>query len=260
MKILNPPPPRRGPDKAGKSQILNSNRGSVLLLTLLLLSLFLFIGLVWSTLVLRGLKIVEKTDEAVVAFAAAESGVEDGLFRLQKNKELPKDITGQSGTLANGSSWQRNVYSAVTVKTVDTLNPGAPLIIDLYNPDVDPLTATLKQLAFGAASLTLAWDSGTIATVTAEITEWNGALIPFLAPVLGGTGGTIDGLDKAKSYRLTLTTTQPIKNIRVSATDKSGGTGNVQSIPEALSIESNGLYQSATQAIRMRFPRVSPFP
>ncbi|MBI4262625.1 hypothetical protein HY624_03815 [Candidatus Uhrbacteria bacterium] len=226
---------------------------------MLLLSLFLFIGLVWSTLVLRGLKIVEKTDEAVVAFAAAESGVEDGLFRL-KNKELPKDITGQSGTLANGSSWQRNVYNAVTIKTIDALNPGIPVIVDLYNPDVDPLTATLKDLAFGAASLTLVWDSGTTTSVTAEIMEWNGnTLVPLLAPVLGGTGGTIDGLDKAKSYRLTLSTTQPIKNIRVTATDKSGGAGNPQLIPEALSIESNGFYQSATQAIRMRLPRVAPW-
>ena len=202
----------------------------------------------------RVMKIVEKADEAVVAFAAAESGIEDGLYRSKI-----KDRTGKQETLMNGARWDENSYNQVNVKVIDTLDAvTSPAVIDLFNPNVvDVYSAKLKELEFGAESMQIVWEGSSLLTV--HLMQWDGTNLTSLSKISIGSGQIID-IVGTNVYRLLLTTSTPVKNIRITATKKDNGNGAPVPIPEALSIESNGFYRSATQAIRMRFPLESPIP
>ena len=68
-------------------------KGTFLLMTVLIMSILLAIGLGLSALLLPGIEIIKGMGDSVVAFYAADSGVEEALKRLYIDREnLPFEI------------------------------------------------------------------------------------------------------------------------------------------------------------------------
>lgn len=238
-------------------QCFSESRGSVLLLTLLLLSFFLFVGLVWATLVFRGLRIIEDTSNAVVAFAAAESGIEEGFYGLQKLNTSFTALNGQSAVLTlSNARWQRNAYDRTKIVMFDVLALGQSVTLDLYSPDA--ADAQAANFAFGATSLIVTWDTGAQGIIDVSLQSSAQGILGAAVLASLGNGSTVT-LDPAKAYRVTLKPNATLRNVRVRATALPLGQGEDVLIPQSRTIESTGSFRGTDQAIRMRIPRISPW-
>lgn len=247
------------------------HRGNVLLLTLLLLSFFLFIGLVWGTLVLRGLKSVAKTDEAIVAFAAAESGIEEALFRTRKsNPPIRFWAVLNEVSLSNGASWMQRSTDFVSEVIFDRVAAGETKTVNLYDPYYP--SSAITPVVTNIASARVSWDtvSGVFATVQLKIMRWNvltQALEQVGERLLSGGCQFVDELTPGNAYQLVLTPDALVAQLSIaelsadrgaSLCTKHDGAGTI-AIPNDLTIRSRGTFRSAQQAMEITFPRVAPW-
>ncbi|MDO8462876.1 MAG: hypothetical protein Q7S96_01190 [bacterium] len=85
--------------------------GSTLLLALLVLAGFMATSFAIGSVVVNRVRAVRQVDQAIVASYAAETGVEDLLYRVRREQQL--DGLDGTATLDNGASWERTVAETV---------------------------------------------------------------------------------------------------------------------------------------------------
>lgn len=118
-------------------------RGSTLLLSLLILGGFVATSFTIGTVVIRQLRDVRAIDQSILASYAAETAIEDLLYRVRKEGQFDNFAT--VGTMANGTTWERTVQTAVDERVV-FLDKDEPVQLDLF-----PVTG--EQLDIGVRSL-----------------------------------------------------------------------------------------------------------
>ena len=95
--------------------IQHFRRGSVLLLALLILSAVLAATTAVSTLVVREIRLNKQIDDAVIAYYAAESGIEKGLWQISVTP-----LSGVVATQPTTTSLSNNVRVTLQTKNVGT--------------------------------------------------------------------------------------------------------------------------------------------
>ncbi len=133
--------------KAGNSKF-QIQSGSVLLLSLLVLSSVLLTTAGVVDLTLRTLGSSRVADQGIVAYYAAESGLEHALYAIRRDGLGPESLSAD-GSLANGSSWMRSATAPLVIFV--TLTPTNWVPLDLYDP-------TDASVASGVSSLLMRWD------------------------------------------------------------------------------------------------------
>lgn len=226
-----------------------------------------------SVLNLRQARVV---DDAVVAFAAAESGAEQTLYQIRRVGASSSALNGSpdhddsaslSGVpLGNGARWSRTLDSTET--TVFAAIPkDRSYEVVLWDPErpADPA---------GVESLSFSWDDACGGTSGLEVLAagWDPA-------ASGGFGGGVafhgdspaltflrvtprvidNDFLAGRAYRVRLRAkTCDVFNLAVTgwAADNAGGLQ--VPIPSRLAVESVGTYGSARQAMELRLPRLQP--
>ncbi len=238
-------------------------RGTVLLLALLILSSIVMASMGLSSLILSSLQQTRIIDASAVAYYAAESAVEDGLYTLRREDTKPPSVSETPVKLANGASWTRDV--AFTESQIKThLAKDATLEIDLYDPDAETLgyAAGIQQVRvdWGTSACApgscpklsynlIAWDTG--------LTQWQTTTVASDRLVSGDP--VIINLPMSTSsrlYRLRIRAEdQPIDDILVTAYD---GSGTPAAIPGRVRIDAVGSYGGTQQRLTVRMPRRTP--
>lgn len=254
----------------------DSRRGSVLLLSLLVMSGVLIVGASLGTISVLNLRQARVIDDAVIAFAAAESGAEQTLYQIRRvgassatlnaSPDHDDSIVDSGVAMGNGSRWSRSLTSTETTIFASIPKDRSYEVV-LWNPETPASPA-------GAESLTFSWDDDCGGTSGLEVlaTGWDPAASGGFNPSVAFHGDSpaltflhvepkvIDNdFMASKAYRVRLRAkTCDIFNLAITAYSSDNAAGVQVPIPSRLAVESVGTYGTARQAMELKLPRLQP--
>lgn len=236
---------------------LKSEEGSLLLMSILILSGMITAATSFGVISLSNLRQSILVDNGIAAFYAAESSVEDGLYELRKNETAVAGLA-PSGSLSNGGTWTRTVATTIQSLTKG-INENDVWEISLYDPD-----ASLSSLGSAVGSLKLAWTGSGSEWIEVQITPW------ATSGTLGApTTQTFSAASNPATVNLQDSTTT-LYRVRIkalysnvtsmTATAYSGlNLGGTQvNIPAHITMYATGAYSRANQVVRAQMPHRSP--
>lgn len=227
------------------------NRGTVLLLAVLIMSAVVTTSIGLGSLIMNSLAQVRAIDNSIISFYAAESGVEEALYRARRREELPAAVTVPE-TLSNNAAWTRSVSDKESV-IYATLPQDQFLELDLYDPSDE-------TSAGGIAKVTVNWTDSVGASIRVTAIPWT-PMANFVwdqnAVTYTYTGGSAAiSLDPAKAYKLRLRAQHAtLTDVRIAAFDLS----DVQlELPGRVKIDAQGEYGGVRQVLSVTLPRKTP--
>lgn len=232
------------------------NRGNVLLLVLLVLSGVMITGFALSDLLIRDFQQSKRIDEGAAAFYSAESGIEDGLFKLRKTDAAMASLAGTS-PLSNDSSYARSVSDEVPA-LIMSLDANDFVNMDLYDPDdasagsdIDALRLAWEDTCGGCSWL----EVGYTEWVPASGISWNENFVNQRYPITASPV-VLSGLDSTKAYKIRITSHYgDVRNLNMTGYLNSA----VVPIKHALvTMTSVGAYGRTEQTIQAVFTRQAP--
>ncbi|HJV32806.1 MAG TPA: hypothetical protein VJ694_02145, partial [Patescibacteria group bacterium] len=235
-------------------------KGSVLLLALLVMSGVLIVGASLGTISILNLRQARVIDDAVIAFAAAESGAEQTLYQIRRvgasstalnaSPDHDDSLATSGVPMGNGSRWSRTLQSTETTIFASIPKDRSYEVV-LWNPENPAAPA-------GADSLTFAWDDACGGTSGLEVlaTGWDpgasGGFNPSVAfhgdsPALTFLHVTPKVIDNdftpGKAYRVRLRAKNcDIFNLGITAYSADNASGVQVPIPSRLAVESVGTF------------------
>lgn len=252
-------------------------QGMVLLLALLILASILTTSLTVGALVIRQLKFTSTTDRGIVAYYAAESGLEQGLYlwRQEGRKGDELNIAAAAAvTLANsrGAWWRES--QEVQSSLLTSLKQNDSLQLDLFDPVASISgTAVVKSIKVG-------WEVGS-GTCPGEGQEW-------LEASWSAWGEELTSFDTKRNYinhnqiasspdnTVIFNITNPsqpsyvnyrlrlkplygdICNFRLTAYRDLNGTGGVYDLPARITITAIGQMTDTRQSLSVTVPQFAP--
>lgn len=254
-------------------------RGSILLISILILSVVTITAAGTAALALGALRDAQATDAAMFAYYGAESGVENALYNIRcdsstqgcnSDAALSTFSVQSPQSLTNGVKWQRDVgpvkqvvFSRIPLdKTVE---------LDLYDTDANTTYTNLRQFTaeFTNAAYVANPSTNVPPVMNVELVGWNptnlGTIswdqsatetVTSLYPI--SQSGTYINLPHPWPYKLRIRAAKAaMENVRVRAYD--GATPpNIVPIPGILRIDSRGDYGGTRQLVSVVLPRHPP--
>lgn len=254
----------------------DSRKGSVLLLSLLVMSGVLIVGASLGTISVLNLRQARVIDDAVIAFAAAESGAEQTLYQLRRvgagsaalNADADHDdsLSVSGVPMGNGARWSRSLEATET--TIFTAIPkDRSYEVVLWDPETPAAPAGVESLAFS-------WDDACGGTSGLEVlaTGWDPGASGGFSPSVAFHGDSpaltflhvdprvVDNdFAAGQAYRVRLRAkTCDIFNLAITAYSADNGGGVQVPIPSRLAVETVGTYATARQAMELKLPRLQP--
>lgn len=245
--------------------------GTVLLLAMLVLSSMIIAAAGLGTLILDSLQQTRAVDSAVLAYSAAESGIEQGIYLARcRNSwdprctgELPSDESDQA--LANSSAWSRTSADWEPMLYMELPQDGL-VEIALFDPkhplddtSIDQVEITWRQPETGETPILRAtmvsWPTGGGAawavqgntpTVLSTVVDYTRTSSPADFPLA----------HPGQPSRLRLRVEQaPLRGVQVRLFSS---TGQQLPIPARVRIEANGDFLGVRQKLTARMPRLMP--
>jgi len=268
------------PLRPGDRRVLGAkgdNQGMVLLLALLALATILVTSLTVGSLVMRQLRLTTSADRAVVAYYAAESGLEQGLYLWRqeglKGSQLTVSSSSPVSLISSQGQWWRD--SQETQSTlITTLKPDEVKQIDLFDP-----AASLDDSP-KAKSLKISWDPTATACVNQgqewlelSWSSWGGAASDFdvqrryinHSQIAASPGQAVIininnvGQPNYVNYRLRLKALYGgICNLQLTAYSETDGNGSVYALPARITISTTGQQADTRQALSITVPQFAP--
>lgn len=225
--------------------------GNILLLALLIMSGIVGAGVTLATIVISQIRQGSNIESSLVAYYAAESGVEKNLYDIRKTDTPWKNMEDLSGELGK-ASWTSKIESREKQIFRD-LKQNDTLQVDLFDPD---------QISGGAGVgvLRVDWEDGCEhSSIEMSITAWTpGAgwadnTVKFL---YSSGSETNNSFDTDMAYRVRIKALYcDINNLAVRAYDTDN---KIVPIPARVIINSVGSFSGVKQAIQATMPRISP--
>ncbi len=248
-------------------------------MSLLIMSGVLIVGASLGTVSLLTLRQGRTIDDSVLAFGAAESGVEQTLYQLRRlgtdtadlndNEADDSDPEFSGPPMANGSGWTRALSSGETVIYANIPRDKSYEVV-LWDPENPSAGAGVESMRFS-------WDDDCGGTSGLEVLAagWNPSAPGSFAPVVGIHGNSpaltflrdpvrvVDNeFTSLLAYRVHLRAKNcDITDLQISAysaDNAESGAGILVDIPSRVSITSNGAFGVSRQAIEAKLPRLNP--
>ena len=241
--------------------------GVVLLLSLLVLAAMLTTTLTVGTLVVRELKTTGTSDRGLIAYYAAESGLEQGLYLLRQERPAHDSITATLDkpyankiSLADSKAdWWRT--SSVTESQLNlTLRSNEVVQLDLFEP-----TNSLSNVAL-IGGLKINWDAPPSGAEWLEV-SWSGWRNDNPVPNFGAgrqlfSSSTVKPVIMAfdtgnyANFRVRLKALfADVPNLVVEALD---GDDNHVDLPARITITATGQLADTRQALAVTVPEFAP--
>jgi hypothetical protein len=259
--------------------------GNVLLLALLVMAGIMTAALGIGAIILNEIRQARDIDFSTVAYYAAESGVEQALYKIRKEDALlgcptgACDVNGycSSGdscagdivngvssfrnTLDNQSSWSR-IITDKEGQIYGKIDKDNSMQVDLYDPE--------GTAAAGVESIKIEWTPqcaapGDVSMIEVSYIGWDPAVgwsaateqkFKYSAPE---SPAVINVFSNTKSYRVRIKALYcDVSNVRVTAWGSENAGNPPISIPARIILTSTGQYGTLRQAVKMIMPRKSP--
>ena len=232
--------------------------GNILPFSLVMTAAILLGGMTLSLVVISGLKRTAQLDRSMVAYYAADAGIEKQLYEVRKNDIDIADLVSMNDTFANGSEWESTDgtrFLNTNVKTFAELNEEDFQFVDLFDPDS-------ANAAAGVGKVVWTWsdDGSPGCQVELGYAEWDTtgpSIIPQEFKIVFGTGGSaFQNLNPDRAYRLRFRPRKcDVTNLQVTAYPTSGSVTPML-FPGDITIASQGTYRSTSQSIAVTMPRL----
>ena len=240
---------RRPADRTGRRQ-----SGTILLFALMIMASIVITATGLTAVILSSLQQSRAIDNSIIAYYAAESGVEEAVFDTRKNGALPTEETTKQA-LSNGAAWTRAVQPSEPVVYAGTVPQDSLVEIALYNPD-QPTTAT------SISQVTINWTDNCsgCSVVDMSLVSWKaGGDIVWdpNAAIYSFTGGSATlPADAGKLYRLRLIARRAqIENLQIRVYDAGGA---ALDIPGRVRVDAVGYFGGVQQRLTATMPRQTP--
>ena len=174
---------------------INNNQGTILLLALMVMAGIMTVSIGTATLIISEVKQSLQLDQSIIAFYAAESGSERGLYQARAQNFDPAAIGQLNVELENNASYQLVATDTEPV-LYKNLAQDETYQVDLYDPHslgvlTNPIKAISLEWAGGSSWLEVNWSCW----------NTNGALgEPKSAYLAQGEIAFIDLFDAADCY------------------------------------------------------------
>lgn len=237
-----------------------NQRGTVLLLALVIMSSVVMSSMGLGSLIVSSLQQSRVMDGAIIAFYAAESGAEEALFDARRENVVPASLDTPV-TLSNTASWTRAVSTTESVLYVGGLAEGSLTEIALYDVDTN-LPSNVERL-----EVTWSDKCGDCTVLAATVLGWqpgsvwdplNAANVEFTtAKYPGGSASiTVPAGGATKLNRLRLRAEgDALDNVTIRGYD----VGGLQvPLPGRLRIDVRGKFGKVEQKLLVSLPRRAP--
>lgn len=231
-----------------------TQKGTVLLFALMIMSSVIVTVSGLTAIILSSLQQARAIDNAIVAHYAAESGIEEAMYSLRRLDTMPtSQATPQA--LTNTATWTRTVTPSEPVVYAGTVAQDSLVEMALYNPD-QPTTAT------NIDSVEISWtDSCSHCTYIEEtLVDWNptgGAVVwnPNPATYKHTSSPAIIAA-AGKLYRLRIIARGgDIQNVQVRAWDSSHA---AVAVPGRVRLDAFGNFGQVQQRLTVTMPSQTP--
>lgn len=234
-------------------------RANILPLALVMTAAILLGGVTLGIILIGTLRRSAETDDSMVAYYAADAGIERQLYEVRKKNTLIGDLASLNGSFSNGSTWESASSSRFAVsdeKLFPEILEGDFQFVDLFDPDN-------AGAAAGIGKVEWSWtDPGTPGCeVELGIAEWDvtsPSIIPGVFQLIFRTGGGPESynLDINKAYRLRFRPRKcDITNLNVQVFSSPSDI-SADPFPGDITIASDGMYERSTQSIAVTMPRL----
>lgn len=232
-------------------------RGTVLLMALIIMSGAVISSIGIGVLIQNSIQQSRVLDNSMVAYYAAESGIEEAIYAARRSDTTPASVSAAT-VLDNGATWSRTVATSESVVYAGNLIEDGIYEVALYNPD-----ASINALDIDSVKLTWADSCAGCTVAETSFITWNAGSPVIWNPnvtVLRNTwtsdGVTLSVPDVTKLQRLRITSKGgDISNLQIRAYNASG----VQTtVPGRLKIDAIGRFANASQKLTATLPRTVP--
>ncbi len=235
--------------------------GAVLLFALLIMSSVVIGSIGLGTIILDMLQQTRISDGAVLAYYAAESGVEEAIYNARKTGNIPPSYDADDARLlANQSKWWGDITGTTEIVYTDIDSYGFEEV-NLFNPDAPS--------DFGQSNITrieVAWSDlcGGCSVLRAYLVKWahggqvvweeDSARYENTFEFVGGTANL--SLTPNTLYKLRLRAKdQPLENVEIRAYDAAN---NPQPLPGQVVIDFMGRFSNSSRRLIATMPRGAP--
>lgn len=230
-------------------------RANILPLALVITATILIAGLSLGMIVLESLQRTAETDASMVAYYAADAGIEEQLYEVRKLKTPIEDLSVLGETFGNGSAWEAATsgFIQTTAKAFPELQEGDFQFVDLFDPDKIGAMSGISKVEWSWVG-----DGSPGCEVELGYAEWDfsgGEIIPSEFKIVRGISSpNIQTLDPSKAYRLRFRPRRcDVENLVVKVYEPSDP--DPVPFPGDMTLGSEGTYENTTQAISVTMPR-----
>jgi hypothetical protein len=214
-----------------------------------------------GTLILDMLQQTRISDSSIMAYYAAESGVEQSIFNVRRTGRLPDSYPEIPGNLLlNSGKWWTDV-TGMTEIIYTNIDKNGFTEVDLFNPDapamatnIDYVEVTWSDSCGGCSSL----HASVVSWLPGAQVAWTDQAARFENPFefAGGSATLSLGPAPNKLYRLRLRAREAtLENVVIRAYDS---LGNPQPLPGQITIDATGQYVDARRRLIATMPYGAP--
>jgi len=232
------------------------NKGTVLLLALLLMASIVITGVGMGHIIISELQQSTLIDHSIIAHYSAESAIESALYQIRA-LDTPLDDLPLSGELANGATWElawSNVRSNITVN----IPQDQTYQLDLFDPDEFDWQPGIEALRFtweGPGKLEVAY----IGWEPKPAIIWPEQDYEVVTPPIAPPSTVYTALNAFMAYRIRLKAIDgDINDLNITAwsTDVAPPPPGTQvDLPTHITLEATGAYGKSRQALSASIPR-----
>lgn len=236
---------------------IKSQKGNVLLLTLLLLASLIATVTLLSRVFLNELRMSTNIDHSLMAYYAAEESTEQGLYLVRKTSTTLDDLL-DSKVIENNATWERYLESDIT-SIIGDIERNKSIQIDLYDPDNPSAPSGVESLQINWVNLG-SWIEVSIVEWTPGATvDYSDITVKFQYPA---DNAVINFFNAAKDYRVTIKAlyddVDDLEIIAYDADNGAAGAGSPVDIGNYITMTSVGEFGQSQQAIEVVIPRKAP--
>lgn len=250
MTVASPKTARKA---AGRGE-----RGTILLLALIVLSSVVLASMGLGTLMVSSIQQSRTVDESIVAYYAAETAVEGSLYEIRRLDRLPVSTTAPQ-VMDSGAAWQRVIKTGSQIVYAGLIPKDSTYELALYDMET--------SASSNAAEVQVDWDGSGI--LAASITGWtpnhdwapeDEASVAFrvqrISPSDGHSKALLSVVNPDALNRLRLRADgAALENVTISARDQNGAAVD---LPGRIQITARGSYGRTEQRLQVSVPRRAP--
>ena len=236
-----------------------SFRGNILPLALVIMASILLAGIGLGITVMNSIRRSADIDASMVAYYAADAGLERQLYELRKNAAAVEDLEELSDALSNGSDWvaASSTFLQTNIKMFAETPSTSLQIVDLFDPDN-------ISAAAGVGRVDWSWEAGddcaggVAPDIELGYAQWlsGGTVLPDTFAIVQGLSpsGMVTLLDPTKGYRLRFHPKEcTAANLTIEASPSSSYAP--MEFPGDITLGAIGTFRRSTQSITVRMPR-----